>query len=80
MVLMSFQMLQIPTMWVTTQEVDHMECGRIVRAARSEKAMTAKRLAELMNVSAAYVCELERGKRNWNIDLYSKALTIIQNS
>ena len=42
--------------------------------------MTAKRLAELMNVSAAYVCELERGKRNWNIDLYSKALTIIQNS
>jgi len=80
MVLMSFQMLQIPTMWVTTKEVDHMECGRIVRVARSEKAMTAKRLAELMNVSAAYVCELERGKRNWNIDLYSKALIIIQNS
>ena len=80
MVLMSFQMLQIPTMLVTTEEVDHVECGRIVRVARSEKAMTAKRLAELMNVSAAYVCELERGKRNWNIDLYSKALTIIQNS
>jgi len=79
-VVSSSQMLNIPTKLVTREEVDHKECGRIVRAVRAERNITGKRLAELLGVSAAYVCGLEHGKRKWTPQLYVKILTVIQNN
>jgi transcriptional regulator with XRE-family HTH domain len=42
----------------------HLAYGRVIRALRSERALSQERLAELADLDRTYVSGIERGERN----------------
>jgi transcriptional regulator with XRE-family HTH domain len=44
-------------------ELDLLVVGTRIRAARQRRALGLRQMARLMKVTAAYVCDLENGRR-----------------
>jgi transcriptional regulator with XRE-family HTH domain len=47
--------------------VDHEITGLAARTARQQARLSLREIARRMGVSAAYVCDLEKGHRRWDI-------------
>ena len=46
-------------------EDDH-DIGAKMRSLREENGVTAREMARRLGLSAAYICDLELGRRRWN--------------
>ena len=46
-------------------EIDDAAVGAEMRKLRASKNITLKAIAHTLGVSASYICDLERGYRNW---------------
>ena len=55
------------------QELDAAAIGRKMRTLREKKAnLSLREVARRMDVSAAYVSDLEHGRRDWRPELIAK--------
>lgn len=54
------------------QEIDHLVTGRALRSRREKAGYTLTRVAGDMDISKAYLHDLEAGKRYWNQDLIQR--------
>ncbi len=61
----------------TTQVIDHIATGAKARESREKLNLSLRSVARKMGYSAAFISDLERGRRNWDKPLtqnFSKAL------
>jgi len=56
----------------TGKEPDHREIGAQMRALREKRGRTLRSIARALDLSAAYVSDLELGRRMWRADLLSR--------
>ncbi len=60
------------TDWIVTtqvEQIDHKATGRRLRSLRENNNLSLRDLGEWLELSAAYLSDLERGKRNWSKQL-----------
>lgn len=50
---------------------DAAKQGRQLKEQREAKTISQRRVARSMNISPAFLCDLEAGKRNWTRELIS---------
>ena len=62
----------IITILKTIEVVDQDGTGAALRKWRESVGVTMSVVAERMGVSIPYVSDLERGNRNWNMDILSR--------
>ncbi len=67
--------MKIPTK--PAYEIDHALAGKNVRSAREQRGMSLRKLAIKMGITAPFLSDLERGRRNWNEQRYNSALNIL---
>ena len=48
-----------------TKVIDHRATGELMRRARDQSALSLRDMATRLNLSAPYLADLERGRRNW---------------
>lgn len=63
--------------FIKTLQLQHRETGAAARAARQARFISLRAMAIRLKISAAYVSDLELGKRNWSmtkVRAYEKAL------
>lgn len=53
-------------------EMNHREIGRERRHARKLAGRSLRDVAARMGLTAAYICDLELGRRNWNANLIQR--------
>lgn len=61
--------------------IDHHSTGRMMREYREHHGISIREVARRMGLSAAYVSDLERGRRNWklaNAERYQQAVSANQ--
>lgn len=51
---------------------DNAKVGDTMRKLRLKCGLTLKDVADQMDKHASYVCDLELGKRDWNLDLKTR--------
>jgi len=56
----------------TVLVIDHFRTGQKMKLLRMSKKLSLRKLAKKMKISAPYLSDLERGKRNWNKDRIKK--------
>lgn len=56
----------------SVQRINHYETGRKMRLFRESKERSLRSVAEEMGISAAFLSDLERGRRNWSDKLVSQ--------
>jgi transcriptional regulator with XRE-family HTH domain len=61
-----------------TNIIDHVATGALVRKARAGKRISLRDMAIALNVSAPYLSDLERGRRNWTVERYAQAVKLIK--
>lgn len=49
--------------------IDHTATGAANRGKRSKSKVSIRKLAEELGLSAPYLSDLERGRRNWSVGL-----------
>lgn len=54
------------------QEIDQIHLGAEFRRLRKEKNVSMNEMARRMKISAPYLSDLERGKRNWTQSLVER--------
>lgn len=54
-----------------------VEGASVLRARRLRTKTPLRVIARTMKISAAYLSDLERGKRNWNADLVNRFETAL---
>lgn len=62
---------------VSFEEVDNVGTGRRARRLRGERRLSLREVARRLGWSAAYVSDLERGRRGWKpetADKYARAI------
>jgi predicted transcriptional regulator len=59
---------------ISTDSLDHAAIGALIRKARTSRRIGLKDLAKAMAVSAPYLSDLERGRRNWTVERYVRAV------
>ncbi len=57
-------MISLNTKTITV--TDHVATGEQMRYLRTKRGLSLRSVAEQMKVSAAYLSDLELGKRNWS--------------
>lgn len=62
----------------TGLEYDHIETGAEMRRLRQERGLSQRWMAEQMGHSAAYLSDLERGRRNWTTALVGKYIATLE--
>jgi transcriptional regulator with XRE-family HTH domain len=50
------------------EAIDHIKTGRAARAEREDSGLSLRMTAIRMDISASFLSDLERGRRNWNAD------------
>ena len=55
--------MKLPT--INTTQINHTEAGELIRKFRVLHKVSQKALADKMGISAPFVCDLEKGYRNW---------------
>lgn len=61
----------------TGNAIDHRKVGQAFKMKREGRSMTQRDVAMKMNISIAYLSDLENGRRSWNSGLmasYERAL------
>lgn len=61
----------------TARELDHVLTGVRVRMERSARGISLRALARRAGLSASYLSDLERGRRNWTLERLSQIKTLI---
>ncbi len=69
--------MKLPTKSVQTTEINHQLAGDRVRQVRKKAGISLRKLATEMGVSAPFLSDLERGRRNWSEKNYAQALKIL---
>lgn len=67
-----------PLVYHTVEQIDHAATGATMRQLRTAHSISMREIARRMNLSAPFVSDLERGRRNWTAKLameYMKAET-----
>lgn len=67
--------------WIVTfmaPQIDHLATGERLRTLRMERGLSLRGLGARMNHSAPYLCDLERGRRNWNADLVRRYVLSVE--
>jgi len=54
------------------KELDPVEIGASMRRIRTRRNIGLRSVAVAMKISAPYLSDLERGRRNWNDDLVTR--------
>ena len=62
-------MHSLQTKKVTSTEVDHAATGEGFRQQSIKRGLSLRQLSRRMKLSAAYLSDLERGRRNWDAEL-----------
>jgi len=62
---------------VSFEEVDNVETGMRARRLRTERHLSLREVARRLNWSAAYVSDLERGRRGWKPETTQKYARVI---
>lgn len=68
--------IELPTN--KTTEINHAEAGKRVRALREKSGVSLRQLARDMKLSAPFLSDLERGRRNWSVENFKKAVQLLQ--
>jgi transcriptional regulator with XRE-family HTH domain len=55
--------MKLPT--ISTQSLDHIAIGAMARQQRERSGFSLREVARRLDLSAAYVSNLERGRNNW---------------
>jgi transcriptional regulator with XRE-family HTH domain len=55
----------------TGRVIDNKVMGQEMRALRQRKGVSGRTLATAMGISAAYLSDLELGRRNWHSNIIS---------
>lgn len=63
----------MPLKLKSAQVIDHFSTGASYRAVRCGAGKSLKAIAKRMGVSASYLSDLERGRRNWDAGLAERA-------
>jgi transcriptional regulator with XRE-family HTH domain len=58
--------MKIPTQKKTTVEIRNEQAGQMVRELRERKGVSLRAVAKRLGLSAAFISDLERGRRNWS--------------
>jgi transcriptional regulator with XRE-family HTH domain len=61
-----------------TKVIDHEKTGDGWRKIRESKGVSLRNLAQTMGVSAPYLSDLERGRRNWTDELENRYATALR--
>lgn len=64
--------MNIEPVTLQTVLIDHIKTGARVRNARLRAGVSLRELARRLNLSAPFVSDLERGRRNWTTTLLGK--------
>jgi len=56
----------------TGKEVDQRELGKEMMNLRNKKGISLRDMGRIVNLSAPYLSDLERGNRTWNTGLIIK--------
>lgn len=68
-------MANAPT--ITIKQIDHAKAGDRIRVLRESKNLPVRWLAEQLNISSAFMSDLERGRRNWTQERFESAVKFI---
>jgi predicted transcriptional regulator len=52
--------------------IDHAKTGQIMRVARASSRLSLRTVASRLGVSAPFLSDLERGRRNWTTSMVSR--------
>lgn len=64
--------LRLRPEWVNVKMQPHKNLGRVVRVWRREQKMPLKELADRLQVSIAFVSNLERGRKVWSLKMLER--------
>lgn len=68
--------LKIPT--TIKVVIDNLKAGEEIRREREVANISLRTLAKRMGFSAAYLSDMERGRRNWSNARFEKAANLIE--
>jgi transcriptional regulator with XRE-family HTH domain len=71
--------MKIPTQKKTTVEIRNEQAGQMVRELRERKGVSLRTVAKRLGLSAAFISDLERGRRNWSKARFSEVEQAILN-
>lgn len=54
------------------------EIGKRIKSARQEKHLSQMQFAELINVSTPYLSDIENGKTNLSLDIFTRIVKVLQ--
>ena len=54
------------------------EIGKRIKSARQEKHLSQMQFAELINVSTPYLSDIENGKTNLSLDIFTRIVEVLQ--
>lgn len=75
---LTYAPMKLPTVEVRSKEINHAECGKLIRAKREKLGMSLRRLAKEMGVTAPFLSDLELGRRNWKVERFNKAVEVLE--
>ena len=52
---------------IKTLQIQHEETGSEARLQREKRQLSLRKVATKMNISPSYLCDLELGRRKWNM-------------
>lgn len=61
----------------TVQQIDQEEAAKTIRGLREKAGMSIRRLAAELGFSAAFVSDMELGRRNWSAKSFTRAIDAI---
>lgn len=64
----------------TLTTIDHAATGATARKERVRAGISLRNMADAMGLSAPYLSDLERGKRNWNAAMHARWDLAIRNA
>ena len=65
-------------------QIDHVKtiddslAGNRVRVIRTGKNISIRRLAHELKISAAFLCDLELGRRSWTVERFEQAIKTLE--
>jgi transcriptional regulator with XRE-family HTH domain len=70
--------MKLPTETICKDVVNSTEAGRLIRTLRIKQKVSLRAVAKSISVSAAYLSDLELGKRGWNLDRFESVISAIR--
>lgn len=61
----------------TVSVIDHVTTGQLFRVARKKSKLSLREMARRLKLTAPYVSDLERGRRNWTEEMAERFTDIL---